>query len=256
MLARRLTLLALLGSLWGVAGCFIGFDESKLRGPVSVDGGVAGDPGAAPAPSDAGGSPGADAGGGGDLGALGPLCDDFSAYSTGDSLPWWNEGKGTWRVVASGSSKALGQLDTSMSRHDLFIAWHMGSNAADATVQATINAPDSGNDNCVLARVTDARNFYKLCVHTDRGQQQNQRPQTVWDLEVMTAGTATRLSNGSSDGVSGMHQLALKVQGNTLTPVVDTVAQTGVTDSAHPNGAAGVATEASGVFTRVCITPP
>jgi hypothetical protein len=233
----RLPLIVLVGSLW-LAGCVVGFDEGKLHGSIpGTDGGAP-----APTPSD--------------LGTIGPLCDDFSTYSTGETLPWWNAVNGTWRVVATGPAKALGQLDASMSRHDMFMAWHFGSTAADVVVQATINAPDGSNDNCVVARVVDANNYYKLCVHSDRRQQQGQRPQTAWDLEVVKGGVRTRLSSGATDGLADTHQLALEAQGDTLTPIVDTVTQTSVKDAALPQGAAGVATEASGVFTKVCITRP
>jgi len=230
-----------------LAACLYGFDEHKLRAP-SADAG-SGAPGVPTDGLDGGSSDGAvapaDQGG-----TLGPMCINFSALPAGKPLPQWIEGHGMWRTVAMGQATALGQLDTPTYRHERFLAWQGMNSANDVAVRATIVAMDS-SDNCVMARVTDANNYYLLCVRDDNGGQQGAN----WDLGVIVGGTENRLAGSNLGASAASHTLVLSVKGTTITATIDGMVQPSVTDNSLGSGAAGVATESSGAFSNFCVTP-
>jgi hypothetical protein len=228
-----------------LAGCMLGFDEHKLRGgdpsdPAAIDGGS----GVATPTPDGSGLPVAP--------VVPPACDNFASYASGAAIPNWVDGQGTWRVMmVDAQTHGLGQTAASTSHNELFVGWYDTPDWTDETVQATVTPTDSGPDNCVLARVTSASSFYKLCIRTDHGRQQ-QMPQTSWDLQRVDGGSQTQLAGANGGATSGPHTLILGAHGSTLAITVDGVAQPNVTDAMLPKGAVGLATESSGPFVLLC----
>ena len=100
---------------------------------------------------------------------------------------------------------------------------------------------------CVLARYNSADTHYGLC--TD--QQDRSPPQ--WTL--IRRGPQGRIDLAGGRLSSGVvHDLGLKVVGNTLTAVVDGVTQPAVTDDQIAQGAVGVSSDSNGRFTKVCVS--
>lgn len=244
----------LLALACGWAGCFIGFDDHKLTGGGPADGGAVGAAGSGGDP--AGPGPGA---GGGPAGAVDgsapaaiPSCDNFSSYAAGASIPNWVDGHGTWRIVAT--PHGLGQMMAASSNHDFFVGWY-AADWTDQTVTATVDPAQSYDDNCVLARCTDAANYYELCVHNDHWQHmQGSQPQPGWNLRRMVAGSETQLASGGATSATS-HTLTLHVHGSTLSVTIDGALQPDVSDGSLIHGAAGLGTESSGVFVNLCAVP-
>jgi hypothetical protein len=232
------------------SGCFIGFDDHKLRngsdgGASSSGGGAADDP--------AGGSPGTPPGSGsGNPGPSSgiPSCDDFSGYADGASIPHWVEGRGTWRIVA-GPPRGLGQMSPTDQSHLLYLGWYDATAWTDQIVTAVLAPVDEWADNCALARVSDSDNFYALCVSAQHNGHMGGGSSWGWNLKKLVAGSETSLVRGSlSAGVQ--HTVSLGVHGVTLSATVDGQKQPDVTDSDLSRGAAGLGTESSGVFVHMC----
>jgi hypothetical protein len=201
-------------------GCLIGFDANRLTGGAE------------------GGAPASD---------LGSGCDDFSTYATGERVPNWIDGRGTWRVVLTGDGHALTQMDDVWSG-ERYVAWYGGKQFTDVDVSAIVSMQASTAEACVLVRVQDASTYYALCTHAA----DDRHPTPEWRLNRMTGGTSTRLSSGTL-GDAASHLLGLGAHGSRLSAVVDGAQVVAYEDGTLSNGNVGVSTDWSGVFTTFCM---
>jgi hypothetical protein len=173
-------------------------------------------------------------------------CDDF----TNDPLlalpPSWSEASGTWRVIQDGTTRALEQEIATDAAHPDYIAWTGSPDWTDLQVSVHFISSGTRPGECVLARYQSENTHYGLC--TD----QQDRSPPEWTLIRRGPQGETKLAGGKlSSGIT--HDLALRVVGNKLTPVVDGIIQAAVTDDQIARGAVGVSSDSNGRFTKVCV---
>jgi hypothetical protein len=240
-------------ALWlavAVCGCSSTLDESGLLGR--------GDPPAG-AGTDMAGGPG------GQVPDLAPAaaptsqCTDFSDTPVGTLPLGWADVRGTWRVAIEGGMRVLRQEaeQTGGGGGSEFMVSNGPS--TQRNLQVTVLATSQGhhNDECVMLRYRSTSSYYALCL--DSGP--DDLYPTQWELVRKTNGGGgggngtVELAGGPlADLTRSTHLIGLKVIGNTLTPIVDSVARAPVTDDAIAEGAIGLMSESKGRFTQVCVT--